>query len=79
MQHRSRHHSGSRRRRPRLAGVLLVVPVVALLCVPAYDRADPRVLGVPFFYWYQLMWIPLAVACMGAAALLLPADREGTP
>lgn len=67
-----------RRGRPRLAAALLLVPVLGLFAVPLYDRDGPRLLEVPFFYWYQLAWIPLSVVCMAAAALLLPLpDREG--
>jgi hypothetical protein len=47
----------SRTRRPRL---LLLLPFVAMLWVPSYNSADPAWLGIPFFYWYQLLWIPLS-------------------
>jgi hypothetical protein len=38
---------------------LLVVPFVALLWVPFYNHGSPHVAGIPFFYWYQLLWVPL--------------------
>jgi hypothetical protein len=58
--------------------LLCVVPYLALIWVPFYDRALPDLAGIPFFYWYQLVWIPLG------AVLLLPiymAERraEKTP
>ncbi|MBV8815217.1 MAG: DUF3311 domain-containing protein [Verrucomicrobia bacterium] len=40
-------------------GLLLLIPFVALLWVPFYNRAEPAVAGFPFFYWYQFLWIPL--------------------
>ncbi|MEU9607257.1 DUF3311 domain-containing protein [Streptomyces sp. NPDC048057] len=40
------------------AGVLLLAPLVALLWVPWYATERPRLAGVPFFYWYQLAWVP---------------------
>ena len=40
--------------------LLLLVPYFAVLCVPFYNRALPAVAGIPFFYWYQLLWIPLS-------------------
>jgi Protein of unknown function (DUF3311) len=40
--------------------VLLLVPYVALLWVPFYNRVDPTLFGFPFFYWYQLAWVPLS-------------------
>jgi hypothetical protein len=31
--------------------------------VPAlYNKVTPRLGGMPFFYWYQLIWIPVSVA-----------------
>jgi hypothetical protein len=33
--------------------LLLLVPFVGTLWVPFYDSLEPRVGGVPFFYWYQ--------------------------
>lgn len=39
--------------------LLLLIPYAAVLCVPLYNRAAPDLAGIPFFYWYQLLWIPL--------------------
>ena len=47
-------------RRWRRIYLLLLVPVVATLWVPIYNRAEPSFAGIPFFYWYQLVWVPLA-------------------
>jgi Protein of unknown function (DUF3311) len=33
---------------------LLWLPVLLALATPVYDRLEPRWLGVPFFYWFQL-------------------------
>jgi hypothetical protein len=41
---------------------LLLVPLVGLLIPPIYNRADPELIGLPFFYWYQLAWVPISVA-----------------
>jgi hypothetical protein len=40
---------------------LLAIPVVPPLLVSLYSRTDPRLLGVPFFVWYQLACVLLAV------------------
>ena len=37
--------------------LLLLVPYVAMVWVPSYNRLEPDLAGVPFFYWYQLLWI----------------------
>ncbi len=39
--------------------VLLLIPYIALLWVPFYNDAQPPLFGFPFFYWYQLLWVPL--------------------
>lgn len=36
--------------------ILLLAPLV-LLWVPFYNRLEPTLGGVPFFYWYQMAWI----------------------
>ncbi len=36
---------------------LLAAPFVGMLWVPFYNSIDPRLGGVPFFYWYQFLWI----------------------
>jgi hypothetical protein len=38
---------------------LLLVPFVGLLWIPFYNFKDPMLFGFPFFYWYQLAWVPL--------------------
>jgi hypothetical protein len=44
---------------PRL---LFVLPFAAMLWVPSYNRIEPEFIGIPFFYWYQLLWILLGAA-----------------
>ena len=44
----------------RLSYLLLLVPFVAMFWVTSYNRVEPEWGGVPFFYWYQLVWIPVA-------------------
>jgi hypothetical protein len=36
---------------------LLVIPWIAMIWVPSYNRVDPQLWGFPFFYWYQLLWV----------------------
>ena len=37
--------------------LLLLVPFVALLWVPLYNSIEPAFWGIPFFYWYQFLWV----------------------
>jgi hypothetical protein len=46
-----------RRRRGRAWRWLFVLPMIGLGWVPFYNRAEPALWGVPFFYWYQLVWV----------------------
>jgi Protein of unknown function (DUF3311) len=41
---------------------LLVLPLLGLLVPPIYNDVDPTLIGIPFFYWYQLAWVPISVA-----------------
>ncbi|MFF3554892.1 DUF3311 domain-containing protein [Streptomyces tsukubensis] len=57
------------------AAVALLAPVVALLWVPSYATGGPHLAGIPFFYWYQLAWVP--GCCLGLlAAYLLTRPRR---
>jgi hypothetical protein len=52
-----------RRPRPAIFYVLLALPFLGLLCPAFYARDLPQLEGIPFFYWYQLLWVPLSVIC----------------
>jgi hypothetical protein len=43
---------------------LLLLPYLGLLFPGMYARATPALLGFPFFYWYQFVWVILASALM---------------
>jgi hypothetical protein len=42
--------------------LLLAVPFIALLWVPFYNALEPTLWGIPFFYWYQFLWVLLTSA-----------------
>ena len=50
--------------------IVLVAALIGTLWVPFYNRTTPALGGFPFFYWYQLMWVPI-VAILAAIAFLL--------
>ncbi len=39
--------------------IILILPFIGLLWLPFYNQLEPSWLGLPFFYWYQLLWVPL--------------------
>ena len=47
------------KRSSRAIQLLLLLPYLGLLWVPLYNQKDPVLLGFLFFYWYQLLWVPL--------------------
>ena len=55
MQGNGSSHGGS-----RLWYLLLLPPYLAMLWVSSYNTAEPEWAGIPFFYWYQLLWILIA-------------------
>jgi hypothetical protein len=51
--------------------VLLLVPCLLALWVPLYNFIPPVLFGIPFFYWFQLVLVPIS------ALAILAADRVG--
>jgi hypothetical protein len=37
--------------------LLFVIQVVVILWPPFYNRVEPTLIGLPFFYWFQLLWV----------------------
>jgi hypothetical protein len=48
---------------------LLLLPFIGTLFPPFYNRAHPALFGMPFFYWYQLAWVLVTSALLGAVVL----------
>ena len=44
--------------------LLLVVPLLMLI-TPWFNTDEPRLFGLPFFYWFQFAFVPLGVLCVG--------------
>jgi hypothetical protein len=46
------------RRKPSWAWYLLLLPAfVGVLWVPFFNSIEPMWAGIPFFYWYQFLWV----------------------
>jgi hypothetical protein len=81
-------HSGPPTRRTGawiLVTILLLVAVLGTLIVPIYARSTPKLGSFPFFYWYQLLWVPV-VALLTTICYLIttrtarpPADGRAGP
>lgn len=73
-------NEGGRRRRfsdaplPYIVSAgLLGSAFVALLWVPSYAHLTPTLGGIPFFYWYSLLWLVINSGCQLVAYQLLVA------
>ena len=62
-----------RRRHPIL--LLLLVPLIAVLIPEIYNFASPSIGGMPFFYWWQLLWIAGVAVCTGIVYLVTRSTR----
>jgi hypothetical protein len=61
----------------RAWNLLLLVPLISLI-TPLFNVTEPRLGGLPFFYWFQMAVIPLGIVCTLAVHLLTRrADEEG--
>jgi len=71
-------HQSPRSRHPliwALITILILAPLVGTLWVPFYARTTPKVADFPFFYWYQLMWVPIVAVTTALAYALTRATR----
>lgn len=83
----TRQHPPSRRTWIGIC-LLLSPAVVVPMLVPLYDSWDPTLFGFPFYFWFQLAMIPVAVLLTVVAYYLAKGadrrdrawrDREGLP
>lgn len=45
--------------------ILLALFCLLVLWVPLYNRAEPTFIGLPFFYWFQLLLVLAGAALIG--------------
>ena len=55
--------------------LFLLVPFIALLWPPFYAMDQPELSGIPFFYWYQFLWLVLTAIL---TAIVYGLTRGGT-
>jgi len=54
------------KKRRSWALLLLLLPFIVLLIPPIYNHTDPELIGIPFFYWFQLLVIVLTAILTAA-------------
>ncbi|MDH2444486.1 DUF3311 domain-containing protein [Amnibacterium sp. CER49] len=57
-----------------IVGVLLAIGIIAPLLVPTYARTDPTLAGIPFFYWYQMLWVLLDTGLLAICYFIIRAE-----
>ncbi|MGH3252182.1 MAG: DUF3311 domain-containing protein [Trebonia sp.] len=55
---------------------LLLAPIVLPLLTFLYNHETPRLFGIPFFYWFQMLLAPLAVLASVSAFYLARRTRR---
>ena len=53
--------------------LLFILQYAAVLWPPLYNRSEPAWIGIPFFYWYQLLWVLIAAI---STAVVYVATRD---
>ena len=56
--------------------LLLIIPFIALLWPPFYNDLQPTFIGIPFFYWFQLLWV--IITAIITAIVYFAGDRTST-
>jgi hypothetical protein len=51
------HSGGERRSGWSWWYLLFLIQFVAVIWPPFYNKVEPSWIGMPFFYWYQLLWV----------------------
>ena len=60
-----------------IIAVCLLAPFAAMLWVGSYARTDPAFAGIPFFYWYQMLWVLISTVLTVVAYKLWQLDQRG--
>jgi Protein of unknown function (DUF3311) len=56
---------------------LLLIPITLPLLTFVYNRETPTLFGFPFFFWFQLLFAPLAVV-VGVSVFYLSRRSRGS-
>ncbi|MEU4149727.1 DUF3311 domain-containing protein [Streptomyces sp. NPDC026659] len=57
-------------------GLCLLAPFVAMLWVGSFSKTDPAFIGIPFFYWYQMLWVLVSTSLTMLAYQLWQRDQR---
>ena len=60
-----------------LVAVLLVFPMLIFAITPIYNSTKPELFGIPFFYWFETVWLVVSTIFFLIAAMLLNRMENG--
>jgi hypothetical protein len=58
--------------------LLFIAQFVAVLWPPFYNSIEPTWAGIPFFYWYQMLWVIIS-AIFTAIVYFATKEKNGSP
>jgi 1-acyl-sn-glycerol-3-phosphate acyltransferase len=44
-------------RRYVVLALIILIPTFVSFAVPLYNTDSPELIGLPFFYWFQILWL----------------------
>ncbi len=59
-----------------VAGILFAIPWIFYMALPLYNRVDPRIGGLTYFYWIQIVWLVITAVLTAIGALLIYPKEE---
>lgn len=60
-----------------VVGLLLLIPIVVFALTPLYNQAGPKLFGLTFFYWFEVLWLFVTAAFYTCAAFMLNKMEAG--
>jgi phosphoglycerol transferase MdoB-like AlkP superfamily enzyme len=60
-----------------IAAILLLIPFIVYFDLPYFDVVNPTVAGVPFYYWFQTLWLVISAILFLIAAFLIDSNGRG--
>jgi Protein of unknown function (DUF3311) len=55
--------------------LLFVVQFAAVLWPPFYNTMEPSWAGIPFYYWYQMLWVVIGAILTAVVYVATDASR----
>ena len=56
--------------------LLLLAQFIPCMWVPFYNRVEPQGNGIPFFYWYQLLWVVIGALMTAVVYVATESSRR---